>query len=91
MSATRIPPARGASDPGSVGGAVTAPWALTSEAVLNALDADPRSGLDPQEVARRLGIGRSTLYRKLKDFGLDQHATETDAPTDEDHRRASAG
>jgi len=54
MSATRVPPARGASDPGSVGGAVTAPWALTSEAVLNALDADPRSGLDPQEVARRL-------------------------------------
>lgn len=24
------------------------------------------------EVARRLGIGRSTLYRKLKDYGLDQ-------------------
>jgi len=23
------------------------------------------------EVARRLGIGRSTLYRKLKEFGLD--------------------
>ena len=23
------------------------------------------------EVARRLGIGRSTLYRKLKDFGID--------------------
>ena len=43
------------------------------------------------EVARRLGIGRSTLYRKLKDFGLDQHASETDAPTEEDERRASAG
>ena len=24
------------------------------------------------EVARRLGIGRSTLYRKLKEFGLEQ-------------------
>ena len=23
------------------------------------------------EVARRLGIGRSTLYRKLKEFGLE--------------------
>jgi DNA-binding NtrC family response regulator len=23
------------------------------------------------EVARRLGIGRSTLYRKLKDYGFD--------------------
>ena len=23
------------------------------------------------EVARRLSIGRSTLYRKLKDYGLD--------------------
>jgi DNA-binding NtrC family response regulator len=27
------------------------------------------------EVARRLGIGRSTLYRKLKDYGLDDTAT----------------
>ncbi|HEV2563318.1 MAG TPA: sigma-54 dependent transcriptional regulator [Rhizomicrobium sp.] len=26
------------------------------------------------EVARRLGIGRSTLYRKLKDLGLEEHA-----------------
>jgi DNA-binding NtrC family response regulator len=25
------------------------------------------------EVARRLGIGRSTLYRKLKELGLEQH------------------
>ncbi len=25
------------------------------------------------EVARRLGIGRSTLYRKLKDYGLEQY------------------
>ncbi|MEQ9244388.1 MAG: helix-turn-helix domain-containing protein, partial [Nitratireductor sp.] len=23
------------------------------------------------EIARRLGIGRSTLYRKLKDMGID--------------------
>ena len=29
------------------------------------------------EVARRLGIGRSTLYRKLKEFGLEP---EGDAP-----------
>ena len=26
------------------------------------------------EVARRLGIGRSTLYRKLKEFGLEPAA-----------------
>ena len=26
------------------------------------------------EVARRLGIGRSTLYRKLKDFDIDPEA-----------------
>jgi DNA-binding NtrC family response regulator len=34
------------------------------------------------EVARRLGIGRSTLYRKLKDFGLEHHIDEPgeDAP-----------
>jgi DNA-binding NtrC family response regulator len=30
------------------------------------------------EVARRLGIGRSTLYRKLKEFGLEQ--ADGDAP-----------
>jgi len=28
------------------------------------------------EVARRLGIGRSTLYRKLKEFGLEGHVAE---------------
>jgi DNA-binding NtrC family response regulator len=28
------------------------------------------------EVARRLGIGRSTLYRKLKDLGLEPAETE---------------
>ena len=33
------------------------------------------------EVARRLGIGRSTLYRKLKDLGLEDKA---DAQADED-------
>ena len=26
------------------------------------------------EVARRLGIGRSTLYRKLREYGFDEHA-----------------
>ena len=26
------------------------------------------------EVSRRLGIGRSTLYRKLKEFGLEDEA-----------------
>jgi DNA-binding NtrC family response regulator len=28
------------------------------------------------EVSRRLGIGRSTLYRKLKDLGLEEQAEE---------------
>ena len=26
------------------------------------------------EVARRLGIGRSTLYRKLREYGLEEKA-----------------
>jgi len=26
------------------------------------------------EVARRLGIGRSTLYRKMREFGLEERA-----------------
>ena len=30
------------------------------------------------EVARRLGIGRSTLYRKLKEFGLEEPGAITD-------------
>ena len=34
------------------------------------------------EVARRLGIGRSTLYRKLKEYGLEQGATETGGDED---------
>jgi DNA-binding NtrC family response regulator len=25
------------------------------------------------EVAKRLGIGRSTLYRKMREFGLEEH------------------
>jgi DNA-binding NtrC family response regulator len=33
------------------------------------------------EIARRLGIGRSTLYRKLKEFGLDEGA---DASSDDE-------
>ncbi len=31
------------------------------------------------EMARRLGIGRSTLYRKMKDYGLNEGDTEADA------------
>ena len=37
------------------------------------------------EVARRLGIGRSTLYRKLKEFGLEEGdgvAVDAEAPDD---------
>jgi len=34
------------------------------------------------EVARRLGIGRSTLYRKLKDLGLEHHLSDV-APESE--------
>ena len=35
------------------------------------------------EVARRLGIGRSTLYRKLKDLGLEEAvAPEADSEGD---------
>jgi DNA-binding NtrC family response regulator len=40
------------------------------------------------EVARRLGIGRSTLYRKLKDLGLESDEKETDEAT---VSRAAAG
>src|SRR5579885_1271995 len=38
------------------------------------------------EVARRLGIGRSTLYRKLKELGLEQHDA---GRADEDQRQAT--
>ncbi|TYC75867.1 sigma-54-dependent Fis family transcriptional regulator [Stappia sp. BW2] len=31
------------------------------------------------EVAKRLGIGRSTLYRKLKEYGLDESGTDAAA------------
>lgn len=33
------------------------------------------------EVARRLGIGRSTLYRKLKEYGIDPEAERTEKAT----------
>lgn len=39
------------------------------------------------EVARRLGIGRSTLYRKLKDLGLEQ---QIPAEAEEEPRRAAS-
>jgi DNA-binding NtrC family response regulator len=35
------------------------------------------------EVARRLGIGRSTLYRKLKEFGLEPSEGEAPESADE--------
>ena len=38
------------------------------------------------EVARRLGIGRSTLYRKLKEFGLEPEASRM--PSDANARSA---
>ena len=31
------------------------------------------------QVARKLGIGRSTLYRKLKDYGIDPDNPQKDA------------
>jgi DNA-binding NtrC family response regulator len=46
------------------------------------------------EVARRLGIGRSTLYRKLKELGLDvntEETPETQAATAEDAAQRAAG
>jgi DNA-binding NtrC family response regulator len=35
-------------------------------------------------VARRLGIGRSTLYRKLKEFGLEGDVVAETAPEESD-------
>jgi DNA-binding NtrC family response regulator len=32
------------------------------------------------EVARRLGIGRSTLYRKLKEYGIDPQGRRGESP-----------
>jgi DNA-binding phage protein len=44
------------------------------------------------EVARRLGIGRSTLYRKLKEFGLEPDlAGEPMARVAEDGAEDGAG
>jgi DNA-binding NtrC family response regulator len=34
------------------------------------------------EMARRLGIGRSTLYRKMKEYGLNDPAIEANAGED---------
>jgi DNA-binding NtrC family response regulator len=42
------------------------------------------------EVARRLGIGRSTLYRKLKEFGLE-HVDVDGVLADEPALRAATG
>jgi len=39
------------------------------------------------EVARRLGIGRSTLYRKLKEFGLEPEGAPEDTNTDDEERK----
>jgi DNA-binding NtrC family response regulator len=44
------------------------------------------------EVARRLGIGRSTLYRKLKELGIESSEAETEAVVPAaDHSRQVAG
>ena len=32
-------------------------------------------GMSNPEVARRLGIGRSTLYRKMREFGLEERVS----------------
>lgn len=41
------------------------------------------------EVARRLGIGRSTLYRKLKEYGIDPDSGRTDQESGRVDRLAS--
>jgi transcriptional regulator of acetoin/glycerol metabolism len=38
------------------------------------MSASISSSVRMTEVARRLGIGRSTLYRKLSDIGIDTAA-----------------
>jgi DNA-binding NtrC family response regulator len=44
------------------------------------------------EVARRLGIGRSTLYRKLKELGLEHTASNEEASeNDVEQARRAAG
>jgi len=42
------------------------------------------------EVARRLGIGRSTLYRKLKEFGLEPSEGEVPESADEPPRQLAS-
>ena len=42
------------------------------------------------EVARRLGIGRSTLYRKLKDLGLETEEAAGEAAEGDEAQRATA-
>ena len=43
------------------------------------------------EVARRLGIGRSTLYRKLKEYGLETGETAGDGGDDLDDAQTAIG
>ncbi|MGH6819991.1 MAG: helix-turn-helix domain-containing protein, partial [Methylocella sp.] len=43
------------------------------------------------EVARRLGIGRSTLYRKLKDLGLDQGDDSADSMDESPEAKVATG
>jgi DNA-binding NtrC family response regulator len=43
------------------------------------------------EVARRLGIGRSTLYRKLKEYGLEPGDAETGNDDGDDAQEAAGG
>ena len=43
------------------------------------------------EVARRLGIGRSTLYRKLKDLGLDDGSEVTGSADDSPEPKVASG
>jgi DNA-binding NtrC family response regulator len=43
------------------------------------------------EVARRLGIGRSTLYRKLKEYGLETGESPADGGDESDDAQSAAG
>jgi DNA-binding NtrC family response regulator len=76
-------PAAAAGDMPATGRAIASPYALSmtdsgghirrfeemeSEIIKTAI---ARYEGHMSEVARRLGIGRSTLYRKLKEFGLE--------------------
>jgi DNA-binding NtrC family response regulator len=49
---------------------------LEAEAIKFALD---HYRWQMSAVARKLGIGRSTLYRKLKEYGLESQVLESDA------------